>query len=287
MFAKRYPPAQWKGDGQSGGTYIPDVGTSGFLPRIVFHTTETKTLPGYDGGSKAPHLTYDPKNRAWYQHTNLTNASRALRNEAGGVQTNRDGALQVEIICYSAESIAKSVSGLPASELTDEALSDLGAFVWWAFEEWGVPLELHPLTMKYTDSRAYGTQSASRMPSKDWDHRTSSIGTWGICAHRNVPENKHWDTGKLNIPRILEHAKGHSVASAFTDVPEDHPFHDDIQWAFETGISTGYTGGRAGQYGPDDPVTRAQMAAFLRRALSDADTVKGLKRGLRGVKFEG
>lgn len=287
MYDKRYPPAQWKGDGQSGGAYTPAIGTPGFAARVVFHTTETKTLPGYGGGAVAPHLTYDPKSRTWYQHTYLTNASRALLNVSGGVQTNRDGALQVEIICYSDESTADKVKGLRASDLSDEALADLGAFVWWAFENWSVPLALHPLTMKYTDSKAFGAGAASRMSFKDWDHRTSSEGPWGICAHRTVPENKHWDTGKLNIPRILEHAKGHSVASAFTDVPEDHPFHDDIQWAFETGISTGYTGGRAGQYGPDDPVTRAQMAAFLRRALSDADTVKGLKRGLRGVKFEG
>lgn len=57
------------------------------------------------------------------------------------------------------------------------------------------------------------------------------------------------------------------AADGFTDVPDSHPFHDDIEWLADTGITTGYADGT---YRPGQPVTRGSMAAFLRR-LAGAD----------------
>jgi hypothetical protein len=58
------------------------------------------------------------------------------------------------------------------------------------------------------------------------------------------------------------------VLRVSSDLPFDdiagHKFADDIVWAFENGITTGCGGG---SYCPDDPVTRAQMATFLDRAM--------------------
>jgi subtilisin family serine protease len=58
------------------------------------------------------------------------------------------------------------------------------------------------------------------------------------------------------------------VVHVTDDLPFDdirgHKFVDDIVWAFENGITTGCGGGK---YCPNDPVTRAQMATFLNRAL--------------------
>lgn len=55
-------------------------------------------------------------------------------------------------------------------------------------------------------------------------------------------------------------------ASGFYDVPDAHPFAADITWLAGARITTG-----CNQYGdefcPDQPVTRAQMAAFLTRLL--------------------
>jgi hypothetical protein len=48
----------------------------------------------------------------------------------------------------------------------------------------------------------------------------------------------------------------------FTDVPTNHTFHSDIDWLVDHGITTGYGGGL---FGPEDNVTRGQMAAFLHR----------------------
>lgn len=51
----------------------------------------------------------------------------------------------------------------------------------------------------------------------------------------------------------------------FTDVPEEHPFHDEIAAVAQAGITTGYPDDT---YRPSDPVTRQAMAAFLGRGLS-------------------
>ena len=48
----------------------------------------------------------------------------------------------------------------------------------------------------------------------------------------------------------------------FPDVPDDHTFHSDIDWLVDNGITTGYPNGN---FGPEDNVTRGQMAAFLHR----------------------
>src|SRR5690606_13609262 len=51
-------------------------------------------------------------------------------------------------------------------------------------------------------------------------------------------------------------------ATQFTDVPEDHLFHDDIQWMVENNLTTGKDDGT---FGPDEYVTRGQLAAFIHR----------------------
>lgn len=51
----------------------------------------------------------------------------------------------------------------------------------------------------------------------------------------------------------------------FGDVPDSNTFHDDISWLADTGITRGCNPPANDQFCPDDPVTRAQMAAFLHR----------------------
>jgi hypothetical protein len=55
-----------------------------------------------------------------------------------------------------------------------------------------------------------------------------------------------------------------NITTSFTDVPANHPFADEIGRITEAGITTGCGDGT--RYCPNDPVTRAQMAAFLARA---------------------
>ena len=70
-------------------------------------------------------------------------------------------------------------------------------------------------------------------------------------------------TAVLGAVMAMIVATGVVLAShSFPDVPDDHTFHQDIDWLVENGITTGYPDGN---FGPEDFVTRGQMAAFLHR----------------------
>ena len=48
----------------------------------------------------------------------------------------------------------------------------------------------------------------------------------------------------------------------FSDVPADAWYAEAVEWAADQGIMSGYDDGR---FGPEDPVTRAQLATVLQR----------------------
>jgi hypothetical protein len=50
--------------------------------------------------------------------------------------------------------------------------------------------------------------------------------------------------------------------TGFSDVSTANPFHDDIAWLADTGVTKGCS---STQFCPNDNVTRGQMAAFLHR----------------------
>lgn len=186
----RYPEATWKGDGQSGGSYV------GLPFRVVLHTTETSGVPGYDNGATAPHITYVPKTRRWVQHTDFNIASRVLRNPPGGVQTNRGNALQVEIVCYSAKNIAdQRTSRLWVGDLTGDHYQDLRDFLAWTYTAFDV-------SSLWPGKQAFSSREANapgfRMTDLEWNEFD------GVCAHQHVPENTHWDTGALDWTRVIE-----------------------------------------------------------------------------------
>jgi hypothetical protein len=58
--------------------------------------------------------------------------------------------------------------------------------------------------------------------------------------------------------------------AAFLDVPTTNPFYNDIGKLSALGITVGCN---SNNYCPNDPVTRAQMAAFIVRALGEFDPV--------------
>ncbi len=190
MMQARYPKAIWLGDGKSGGTYL------GGPWKVVLHTSETGWVPGYRGGYTAPHITYDPEWRKFYQHTSLLVAARSLRNEAGGAQTNRDQAIQLEIVCYSNKAVADGASYRQwVGDLTSAQLADIHEFIVWCAQEFGV-------AMVWPGKQAYSWAEANadgfRMSTNEWDD-------WdGVCAHQHVPEgNTHWDTGALNWNAVI------------------------------------------------------------------------------------
>jgi hypothetical protein len=72
--------------------------------KIVHHTTEGSTAEGafdaFRTNRSDPHFTVD--GTTIYQHVDTGVAARALRNSPGGVETNRDSAVQIEVVAISA-----------------------------------------------------------------------------------------------------------------------------------------------------------------------------------------
>ena len=61
---------------------------------------------------------------------------------------------------------------------------------------------------------------------------------------------------------ILMAAGGVLASHQFSDVPDDHPFHDEIGWMADAEITGGFADGT---FRPTNPVTRMAMAAFMMR----------------------
>jgi hypothetical protein len=61
-------------------------------------------------------------------------------------------------------------------------------------------------------------------------------------------------------------------SDSFSDVPNSYPFHDAINAIYGARITTGCA---PGQYCPDAPVTRGQMAAFMQRGFGRTAYVAG------------
>ncbi|MPZ53263.1 MAG: hypothetical protein GEU79_11115 [Acidimicrobiia bacterium] len=63
----------------------------------------------------------------------------------------------------------------------------------------------------------------------------------------------------LTIPTLVW------ASHQFTDVPDEHLFHDDISWLADAGVTFGCNPPDNDRFCPDDGVTRGEMAAFMRR----------------------
>lgn len=76
------------------------------------------------------------------------------------------------------------------------------------------------------------------------------------------------DLGAFEAGQALPgYGPGAAVSGPFADVPAGHLFADEIAWLAAEGITTGCNPPFGDRFCPNDPVTRAQMASFLVRAL--------------------
>jgi hypothetical protein len=169
--------------GNTGGPYV----NAPF--RGVLHTTEsvdfTPSTTNYYGHSNPPHFTLARKSGQGrvFQHYSIRVAARALANLEGGVQTNRQCAIQIEIAWRAA-----NIQNLP--QTMKDALRDL---IRWINSECNVT-RAHPT---FYGSEAYGNGSIARMSASQWN------GFNGWCGHQHVPENQHWDPGPIDIGYLL------------------------------------------------------------------------------------
>lgn len=170
---------------QNGGNY------TGGPFRGVIHTTETKkytpSTKTYYGHHNPPHFTVvsgSSDEVTFYQHFPITVAAR-LENHKGGVQTNRRSAIQIEIAWK-----AKEIDQLPFA-----MVMRLWDWMRWVETQTDIKRWIRPT---FQGSSAYGQNSSARMSDAEWNDFN------GWCGHQHVPENSHWDPGKLDIDKLTQ-----------------------------------------------------------------------------------
>jgi hypothetical protein len=165
----RCPFATWRPISGSCGAHL------GGPFKIVHHTTEGGTAAGAMAAFKAhgsdPHFTVD--GTGIFQHVDTAEGARALRNNPGGVQTNRDSAVQIELVGFA---------HLPKSPA---ALTHLARLCRWIESTHGVP-RVWPSGAPRPAKNGKDPGGHNR-DAQTWDTKSGHYG------HCHVPENTHWD----------------------------------------------------------------------------------------------
>lgn len=143
--------------------------------KIVHHTTEGSTAAGamaaFAKNRSTPHFTVDRE--TIYQHVDTDQHARSLRNAEGGVQTNLDGAIQIELV------------GFAHLRKDPLALTNVARLCRWIETEHGIPIEW-PAGLPRPAVNGKDPGGHLRDPAI-W---TAKRGHYGHC---HVPENTHWD----------------------------------------------------------------------------------------------
>lgn len=173
-----------------GGNYV-----KGAPWRIVWHTTETRNDPRLwvPGWRYPSHLVVDYERQLILQCVPLDQLAKSLWNEPGGVETNATPCIQIEVNGFASET--------PSWE--ERKLAWLGREVQAPVVSWirseGGDIDLTDIP----EPGAIGGSASMYAPQRISFARWNAFN--GVCAHRHVPENDHWDAGALNLRRICEH----------------------------------------------------------------------------------
>jgi hypothetical protein len=175
-----YPAADTRYKGNSAGSFDPS-----YPMRGVLHTTEGASAAGAIGAYRQhnswPHFTVD-RSGVVYQHVAIDRAARSLQNASGGVETNRAGAIQIEVVGRAAE------PNWPLAQVQAMIL-----LMRWVEQEAGVK----PFAPRFGANQEYGLKNPLEFSQDNW--RTFA----GWCGHQHVPENSHWDPGAIAIANLL------------------------------------------------------------------------------------
>jgi len=173
-----YPDAIWHA-GVSAGHY------SGGPWRIVWHTTEGHSATGamhtFTVKKDWPHFTVDENHV--YQHIDTSFAARALKHPAGGVETNRMHAVQIELV------------GQAAHPKPPALLARAAKLARWIESTHGIP-KLWP--NGYPPPAAGGHDPGRH-------NRNAAVWktTGGHYGHCHVPGNIHWDPGTIDVLALM------------------------------------------------------------------------------------
>lgn len=166
-------------------------------PKGLLHTTEAAGWPVYAGWTINPHATVMPvpgHGVEVRQHTPFSSASFSLKNNAGGVETNRDYVFQFELIGTSTH----AGPGYYWPDADDAVLLDLYKKV------------IHPLSVAFSIpevSQPWQAYPASFGARGNTNHVRLSGPEWnaysGWLGHQHAPENVHGDPGAFPWERMM------------------------------------------------------------------------------------
>jgi len=181
---------------------------------VTLHTTEGTDWPSYEGGATAPNYTgLPPLGEArgkWRGHFPDEKSSRALRNAAGGVNTNTLNTVQIELIGTCDPRNAKRWGGTSNTRVAGRdyvfwpdadkrQLHWVGRILADFHKRHGFRLRTGVVFKPYPAS--YGVNNGVRLPFAGWSNYV------GVLGHQHVPENSHGDPGNIDIQEILGFAR--------------------------------------------------------------------------------
>ena len=197
----RPPHHRWV-QGNSAGAYSSPV------DKFLIHTTEGGSIAGavsaYQKNNSWPHLTVDARVGRTPEicgHLDLDVPARSLRNMAGGVQTNTDGVIQIEVV-----GSASNPAAIDWSWIGREVVGPICRTL-------GIPLVSGVAWVPYPAS--YGINARQRLSAAAWTSYR------GVLGHQHAPENDHGDPGAIPIVMTLDAAKHGGAA------PKPEPMEDD------------------------------------------------------------
>lgn len=98
-----------------------------------------------------------------------------------------------------------------------------------------------------------------------WASDTGITGGMGTTGAFGVSDSLTRGQFVTFLWRMAGRPEPRGKTQTFSDVPVRHSFYKAIQWAAEQRIVGGYTGAKAGLFGPNDPLTRGQAMTMLWR----------------------
>jgi hypothetical protein len=173
-FAKRDDNGAHDGGGFVGGP-----------PRGVLHTTEghryQDARDAFVKNDSWPHFTITNESGtvASYQHLPISVAARSLQHPPGTVQTNRQSAIQIEIVGFAGNS-----SAFPQSYL-----DGIAKLMRW--------IEANDGVAKSSSVKFVPPGHQTRLDDEAW------LAYSGWCGHQHVPHNIHEDPGAIAIAYLL------------------------------------------------------------------------------------
>ncbi|MBI3435685.1 MAG: N-acetylmuramoyl-L-alanine amidase [Proteobacteria bacterium] len=178
--------------------------------KIVHHTTEGGTAQGafnaFSANRSDPHFTVDAT--AIFQHIDTGLGARALRNAPGGVETNRDSAIQIEVV------------GFAHRPKTKPTLRNVARLCRW-LEQTHAIAKTWPNGPPRPANNGHDPGGHNRN-AQNWDTKSGHYG------HCHVPENTHWDPAYTGdevafLMAFDPDAGGLEGPDAFPSIVEDDP----------------------------------------------------------------